>query len=254
MVNRSKTVVIAVLFLIILNPAIGATDESLNNLANKIAEKRARVEALSSELDMVKTEYNEKLKSISSQKSDIDIQVKREELKLIQVERDFEEFRLRIEDSRASMDEIYPIIVSALKSLKMNTEKGLPFHISERVSDIEKVEQVIEDNRIDAGAILARVWNMLEAEFRLTSENGIYRQTIEIHGEEQLVEIAKLGMVFLYFKTFDDRMGYAYLEDNKWNYDYVYSREDENQISELFDSLRKNLREGYFELPNPMAR
>lgn len=252
MINKS-TITLAVLFFLIFGTVFANTDDSLTNLANEIAMKRTLVEELSSELEILKNDYNQELKSITNQKGDIEVQIKREELKLKQVDRDLNEFQGRIDEDKKSLDGISPVVLKALEELKRTTRSGLPFHVSEREKDIEKIERIIADGRVDSGTILARVWNMLEAEFRLTSENGIYRQTITIGGEEQLVEVARLGMVLMYFKTFDDRYGYVYQDSDLWKYDYLYDRDEEDQVKTLFESLRKNLREGYFELPNPVV-
>lgn len=225
----------------------------LTNLANQIAQRRARVEALSSELEMIKTEYNEQLRSLSTQKTDLETQLKREELRMDQLDRDIEDYSLRLEDNRASMEEIEPVVLGALSSLGETVKKGLPFQVFERQAEIDDLYGILEDGRVDTGTILARAWNMVESEFRLTSENGIYRQTIQVGGEEQLVEVARLGMVLMYFKTFDDRYGFVVPQNGEWSYEYVKDREKEGMIMDLFDTLRKNLREGFFMLPNPMA-
>jgi hypothetical protein len=61
-----------------------------------------------------------------------------------------------------------------------------------------------------------------------------------------------MGMVLMYFRTFDDRYGYVTpAGDGQWNYVVVDNRENARQISDLFEGLRRNLREGFFTLPNP---
>ena len=67
----------------------------------------------------------------------------------------------------------------------------------------------------------------------------------------QLADVAKLGMVLLYFKTFDGQVGKAIQTEQGWEYKIVSEREDRKRILCLFDSMEKHIREGYFELPNP---
>jgi hypothetical protein len=71
-----------------------------------------------------------------------------------------------------------------------------------------------------------------------------------LDGEEQLVEVVRLGMALLYFKTWDDRYGYAVPVSTGWEF-RVASKREQQQIAVLYNSFRKNLREGFFYLPNP---
>lgn len=229
------------------------SQEVLSNLAARITEKRSEVESLSTELELAKTEYNERLRSLATQKADVETQMKREEIRLIQIEQDLKEYRARISESRSSMEEIEPLIAQVLLQTKQYISTALPFKVNERMSEVDTLERLLREGSLETGKILARVWNLLESEFRMTSESGLYKQDIVVAGQPQLVEVARLGMTFMYFKTLDGKYGYVFPTDGRgWEYRVVKERENEEKIAVLFDSLRKNLREGYFELPNPL--
>jgi hypothetical protein len=126
--------------------------------------------------------------------------------------------------------------------------------VPERISEVETLERLLREGNLETQTVLTRVWNMVEAEYRLTSESGIYRQTIEVGGEEQLSEVARLGTVLLYFRTFDDRYGYAVPTPDGWRYQLARNRQERQKLQTLFDSLRRNLREGFFDVPNPYSK
>lgn len=245
------TVVIAVALPFVAFPQ--ESQEALANLARRISQKRAQVESLSDEVQQTKNQYNEELRSLETQIADVETQINREELRLRQVEQDLQEARRQIERARTSGDEIDPLVAQVLTQLKGYIRNGIPFTVAERVAEVEELEQMLADGNVQSQTILTRTWNMVESEFRLTSESGIYRQTIEVGGEQQLAEVARLGTVLLYFKTFDDRYGYAVPAGEEWTYEFAKNREETQQISNLFDSLRKNLREGFYAIPNPYA-
>jgi hypothetical protein len=92
---------------------------------------------------------------------------------------------------------------------------------------------------------------MVDSEFRLATESGIYQQTVTVGGESKLADVARLGTVLLYFRTFDGQSGYAVPAGDGWEYRLATSREEQEQIANLFESLRRNLREGFFDVPNP---
>lgn len=246
---------LTVLMLGILGASLGAqnSQDALSTLAVKIAEKRGRVETLSGELDLLKADYNETLRSLATQRADLETQIKREELRIAQMNRDLEEIRLRTRSQAADLRGALPLARRTLEVLENRVKTGLPFQVDQRLSSLKTLQGLLEEGRLDSGSLLARVWNEMESEYRLTGETGLYRQRIVLEGQEQLVDVARLGMVLLYFKTFDERYGVAVPLGNTWEFRLLTDREAQKPVAELFDALRKNLKEGYFLLPNPNA-
>jgi hypothetical protein len=110
---------------------------------------------------------------------------------------------------------------------------------------LEELEALIVSNTISSERALNKIWSFVEDEISLTKTNTIHKQTIEIEGEEKLVDVAKIGMVMLFFQTAEDRVGY--LEESEFRY---ASKEEEKLILGLFDSIKKGIRAGYFQIPN----
>ena len=64
-----------------------------------------------------------------------------------------------------------------------------------------------------------------------------------------LVDIAKLGNAMMYIRTKDLQYGRAVPGPGGWRFERFSSNEDQERAARLFDSLRKQIRQGYFELP-----
>lgn len=227
------------------------TQETLTTLAQRISEKRAQVEDLSNQVDLAKTQYNEQLRSLAAQRGDVETQINREQLRLSQIEQDLEQARAEISRTRSSVEDLEPLVAQVLVQLRSYISQGLPFQVPERLGEVETLEQLLQEGSLETELLLTRIWNMVESEFRLTSESGLYRQTITVAGEDQLAEVARLGTVMLYFRTFDGRYGFASPTEDGWTYVIAEGREGQQQLATLFDSLRRNLREGFFTVPNP---
>ncbi len=227
------------------------TQEILANLAQRIAEKRSRVETLSNQVELAKAQYNEQLRSIATQTADVEAQINREKLQLQQLEQDIERARQTIQRAEESVADVDPLINRVIAQHREYINAALPFQTEERLSELDNIERLYNEGTIEPTTMLTRLWNMVESEFRLTRESGLYRQNIEVNGEFQLAEVVRLGMVMLYFKTFDDRYGYALPNEDGWSYTLTQSREQKDQVATLFDQMRRNLREGLFYLPNP---
>ena len=253
--RRGKVSLLLILISGMAAPAFvfSQTDDALTVLARQIAEKRARVETLSDQVEDSKAQYNEDLRSLETQIADVEIQINREQLRLNQIERDILEAQNEVRASRTSFENTGPIAGRLLVQLRAYVENGFPFQKEERLAAVGDMEQLLADGTVEPEIILTRAWNMVESEFRLAAESGIYRQVVMVNGEEQLSEVAKVGSVFLYFKTFNEDYGYAVPVGGGWEYRLAADRDERQQIAVLFDSLRRNIEQGFFIVPNPNA-
>ena len=43
-------------------------------------------------------------------------------------------------------------------------------------------------------------------------------------------------------------------EGSSWKFVSMDTKKDKTQINQLFDALKKQIRQGYFELPNPLKK
>jgi len=113
------------------------------------------------------------------------------------------------------------------------------------------------ESRLNSGAItpqraVNQLWAFVEDEVRIAKENAIYSQTINLDGADVLVDVAKLGSVMLFFRTREERYGRAVAGADGWRWEVLEGSDQRQQIKQLFDSLRKQIRQGEFELPNPI--
>jgi hypothetical protein len=96
---------------------------------------------------------------------------------------------------------------------------------------------------------VSRLWGAVEDELRLGGEVALHRQSVDVDGVEQLVEVAHLGFVALYFKTGTGQFGVAEREGEAWRWRVLDDRAARTELDDLFGSLRKGVREGWFPLP-----
>jgi len=146
-------------------------------------------------------------------------------------------------------------LLTVLNDYKSHVQSGFPFKTQDRIKAIQDLENNLTNQLIDPNKAVSHAWSLIEDEIRLSKENGIYQQTIALDGENVLVDIAKLGTVFLLFQTRDNRGGMAKrLASGEWKFETVDSTDEVERIRVLFDSLKKQIRQGYFEIPNPLRK
>jgi chromosome segregation ATPase len=219
--------------------------DSIENLAEELVKLRADVERLHEQIDAEKESFQMKFKSLQMQKAELEANIRREDTKIknlnLKLDKVKSENSKKVEDSQ----NLKPLALKTISSLKLTLQKTLPFKLRERQIALEELEALIVSNTISSERALNKIWSFVEDEISLTKTNTIHKQTIEIEGEEKLVDVAKIGMVMLFFQTAEDRVGY--LEESEFRY---ASKEEEKLILGLFDSIKKGIRAGYFQIPN----
>lgn len=233
-----------------LNPVHAETEA---NLVDSIMSLRADVESLYSKVQENKDAHKAQMKSFAMQKADLEAQINRKETALKQVALEIENTQKEIEKVSEKNEDIKPLLLSSLDELKQQINKGLPFKLTERNADLDKIQSQLESGAITPERALSQLWASYEDALRLTKENGLFKQEILIDGKEKLGEVAKLGSIMMFFRTPDGDMGYVKKHDG--DYQYVVATKDSEQknITALFDALKKQIRTGYFTLPNALA-
>ncbi|MBD3824524.1 MAG: DUF3450 family protein [Epsilonproteobacteria bacterium] len=223
------------------------------NLAESLMKLRADVEQLDTSISEEKESYRSSIKSLLRQKDDLEAVIAKEELRIKQIEQELSKVRKEIVDASKSTEGLKPILLYAITLLNKNIQDSIDFKKSERLEDLKNIKTQIEQDLVSPQKGLALVWNAYTDALRMTKENGLFKQTITLNGQERLAEVARVGTVMMYFKTPNDEVGYVVKEGNGWGYKEVINKEQKEQILALFDAFKKQIRTGYFTLPNALV-
>ena len=227
-------------------------DRQLDDLAQRLIEVRADVEELQSELDIQREEHKGRMAFLSVQVTELESNQEREQLRVQQLQQELEDLRVKAEAAGAGADSLLPSVLSTVSQLRTVVESSIPFKLEERLKILDEVVRETEAGVSTPQRSLNRLWAFIEDELRISKENAIYSQTIQINGASVLADVAKLGTVALYFRTRDNQVGFAHSTNSGWQWVIADEVVDQEQITALFDALRKQIRQGYFELPNAL--
>jgi hypothetical protein len=228
------------------NFALAQDDEKL---AHNLITLRGEVEDLQSELKILKSEHTNSMSYLNTRKTELQANADRKNLKIKQATIELENIQSKVNLLGEGSDQMLPQVISLIASVKTRLKSGIPFKYTERLSVIQEIERKLIASQISSQSAINRLWAFIEDEIRLTRENAIYSQTIELNGEKLLVEVAKLGTVLMYFKTRDDKYGVVNKINDNWTYELLSKTEQVQHVAELFNSLKKQIRQGYFTLP-----
>ena len=247
--------IISFIGLMLLLSTSAAMGKSLENLAKSLAKIRGEVETLQTQLDTEKDKHGSRMSSLTSQLADLSVEERRQKMSIEKLQHSIEKMTESAKNVEQSGETLKPVLLEMLKDYRQHIQTGFPFKIEDRIKAINDLENNTVNQLIDPNKAVNQAWSLIEDEIRLSRENGIYQQTIMLEGENVLVDIAKLGTVFLFFQTRDNRGGMARRSaEGAWKFETAGNTGDMERIKNLFDSLKKQIRQGYFELPNPLRK
>jgi len=225
---------------------------SSDNMAESLMKLRAEVEQLDSAIADEKDAFKGSMKSLRMQKNDLEAMIAREELRNKQLSAEMAKVKKEVKEAGKNSVGLKPIVLDALAQLKENINQQLPFKSADRIADVERIEAQLNNDEVTAQKALALTWNSYGDAIRMSKENGIFKQTINLNGEDRLAEVARVGTMMMFFKTPNNEMGYVIKSAKGWEYKQVINKEEMTQIAILFDAFKKQIRTGYFTLPNAL--
>lgn len=233
---------------------VAAQDRELDALADELVRLRGEVESLNTELNRVEEQHRAEMNQLSAQRGDLEATRRREDLRIRQLERDLAENRERAEEAGVAGEALVPVVTGAIDALRERIRSGLPFKVDERIEALDEIAAGVESGTLEPPRAVNRLWSFYEDELRLTRENALHSQIIPLDGDRVLADVARLGTMAMYFETRDGRIGQARRDGGQWRFEELDERLARQQVADLFDSLKKQIRSGYFELPNGSIR
>jgi hypothetical protein len=230
----------------------GSAQESPESLAERLIGLRGQVDELQSELDIRREEHRNRMAYLTAELADLEANRDREALRVGQLQADLDEMREEIASAGISSEALSPFVLEQIAAIRQQIATGFPFKVSERLAELDELETQLNSGVITAQRGVNRLWAFIEDEFRISRENAIYSQSIALGGKNVLVDIAKIGSVMMYFRTRDLEYGRAVHSPQGWRFEVLESAADQELVARLFDSLRKQIRQGYFELPEAL--
>ena len=235
----------------LFSPALGLAEDE--EMIKSIMDLRADVEALYTQIDENKEDYKAQMKSLSLQISDTEAQINRLETSIKLKEQDLQKIQGKIANKSTDNVELKPMLNDGFAMLEKSIREGLPFKVPERLAAVKKIKSDLKTETITDERALALLWSNYADNIRLTSEIGLFKQKINIDGENVLAQVAKVGTVMLFFSTPDNRVGYVTADGAGYTYKTVNSEKKREAIVALFDALNKQIRTGYFTIPNALV-
>jgi len=230
----------------------GLYAQNSENMIKSIMVLRGEVESLYTKIDENKDAYKSQMKSYSLQISDNEAQINRQETALKLTAQNIDKTNAQLKEISSSTTDTKPMVLEALSNLEKVIKEGIPFKVNERLGALGKIKTDMKNGDITQEKALALTWASYDDALRLTKEIGLFKQEITLDDEAKLAKVAKIGSVMMFFATLDEKVGYVKEDEGQYLYISVTDEAQKAQIVKLFDALQKQIRTGYFTLPNAL--
>jgi hypothetical protein len=231
-----------------------AEEPDFEALAAELARLRTEVESLSEQIEDKREDTRARIRTLAAQKSNLEAEAQREELRLEQLQQSLEKVQTRVREASQAQRELKPAFLAAADAVAAAVQAGLPFKTDSRTQDILQLRKDVEEDVVAPTTAVSRLWSRVEDEVRLGRENGLYQQIISLDGQEILADVARVGMVMLFFRTESGRYGKAERSGEGWRYVAITEPEEVKRLEAFFQSLERRVRVGFFELPNALPK
>jgi hypothetical protein len=236
--------------LLTVHPTVFA--EEVAGLAKRLADLRGEVETLSDDLSARKNDTQEQLRSFARQRSELELEIQREETRLQKMRQAVEQKRSETAAQKTANADLVPAFDKHVVKVRAYVQESLPFRTKERLAELDKIEEQLKSGLLPPQRALNRLWGFVEDELRMTRESGLFSQPVAVNDKEHLAEVVRVGMVALYYRTPTGELGRSTRDDGQWRYRPIDGEDDRKHISTLFETFKKQIRVGYFELPNAL--
>jgi hypothetical protein len=177
--------------------------------ATNLAELRSQVDAAAEALEVERASARDELAALRAERAELERQVRAEASRRATLNKLRAEATARAEQADADAGRWHAPTLAAIEVAREHVERSLPFARTERGEVLDRIERDLAAATPDHARAVERLLRFIEEEEAMGRELALTQQQIALDGEPQLVDVVRLGMALLYFRTRDDRYGWA---------------------------------------------
>ena len=185
-------------------------DEGIS--ANQLAqESQARVNEIVDDTDKIITEYKAVLKTVDGLKV-YNAQMERSIERQVQ---QMEELTENIKNVTDVKRQVEPLLDRMIDGLEQFIRNDLPFKMEERLEGLERVKDLMTNPDVDSSERFRSVFELYQIESDYGRVFQSYQQTMDVNGQERIVDMLMVGRVALLYQTTDGTISGAYNKNTK---------------------------------------
>lgn len=209
---------------------------------------RQEIELLNTDLESLQKNQSSQLDSLLSRRSELEIQLKKERLKSLQLNEKKLALKYKIAPKKGLTSKEREMVLSWHKDLTQWLNNSLPYKIEERSFELKKIESNIKNN-VSFHEVVGQLWKFSEKQFDLIRHNKFEVVPLEIEGKKSTAEVARVGLLTFAFKLPSNEFGFAKKIGGKWILNVADQNNELTAAKRLISKFKEKKYSGLFDLP-----
>jgi hypothetical protein len=234
------------ILLFILNPLIFA--DVATDLSQQLIPLRSHMEKQAQELESTQQAFDQQIQALQAQVLELNQNLSREKLKskvLVEKTKRLTSFT-NLGPAGSSEDQKF--VSLWMDELKNWVEQSLPFQKQQRLAKLEELQSRFKKKE-PLEPLVWDLWTFTSQELKNTKGFSNEVTEINLDGNSVPAEVAKLGMVHMYFKTTDQRSGYSIKTKQGWTFQTAQTDSEKKAIDHILSASRAKTFKNVYELP-----
>ena len=207
--------------------------------APSLAELRMQVESAADALETERANAREDLAALRAERTELERQLRAETARRTTLQKLRDEASARAEEREAAASRWHAPTLAAIAVAREHVERSLPFAHAERREVLDKIERDLGASTPDHARAVERLLRFIEEEEAMGRELALTQQQIELDGEPQLVDVIRIGMALLYFRTRDGEHGWARPTDDGFVFEILADPDLAEAVRQRFEAHEK---------------
>lgn len=217
-------------------------------LSQQLIPLRSQMEKEAQELESTKQFFDQQIQALQAQVLELNQNLSRERLKSKVLSEKTNRLSSFTSTGPMGTIEDQKFVSRWMNDLKSWVDQSMPFQKQQRLSKLEELKMRLEKKE-PLEPLVWDLWNFTSQELKNTKGFSNEVTEINLDGESVTVEIARLGMMHLYFKTTDQKVGYSLKSKQGWIYQTAQSDSELSAIEQVMKASRAKSFKSVFELP-----
>lgn len=174
-------------------------------------ESQARINEIVGDTDKLIGQYKNVLKTVDGLKV-YNAQMDRS------IERQMQAMEMLTENIKNVTDvkrQVEPLLIRMTDGLEQFIRNDLPFQMETRLAGLDRVKDLMTDPNIDSSERFRSVFELYQIESDYGRVFQSYPQTMDVNGQERIVDMLMVGRVALLYQTTDGTVSGAYNKETK---------------------------------------
>lgn len=234
------------ILLFFLNPMIYA--DVVTDLSQQLIPLRSRMEKQAQELENTQQALDQQIQALQAQALELNQNLSREKLKSKVLNEKTKRLTSFTNLGPTGSSEDQKFVSQWMEDLKIWVDQSLPFQKPQRLAKLEELQSRFKKKE-PLEPLVWDLWSFTSQELKNTK--GFSNEVTEISLDGKMVpaEVAKLGMVHMYFRTTDQRSGYSLKSKHGWTFQTAQTDSEKNAIDHVLSASRAKTFKNVYELP-----